>query len=93
LREESAAYELEKTKTVVDSLSNAHFIPVIENPQPTWQGRTGLVHQAAMQDITSFEGYDIYLAGRFDMVGAIRGDFIAQGALIENMFADAFAFI
>jgi aquacobalamin reductase/NAD(P)H-flavin reductase len=93
LREESAAYELEKTKAVIDSLTKAHFIPVIENPQPTWQGRTGLVHQAAMQDITSFEGYDIYLAGRFDMVGAIRGDFIAQGALIENMFADAFAFI
>jgi aquacobalamin reductase/NAD(P)H-flavin reductase len=93
LREESAAYELEKTKAVVDSLSNAQFIPVIENPQPAWQGRTGLVHQAALQDIASLERYDIYLAGRFDMVGAIRSDFIAQGALIENMFADAFAFI
>jgi aquacobalamin reductase/NAD(P)H-flavin reductase len=93
LREESAVYELEKTKTTVDLLPNALFIPVIENPQPTWQGRTGLVHQAAMQDISNFEEYDIYLAGRFDMVGAIRGDFIEQGALVEHMFADAFAFI
>jgi len=93
LREESAAYELEKTKTIIDSLTNAEFIPVIENPQPTWQGKVGLVHQAVMQDISNFEDYDIYLAGRFDMVGIIRGDFVQQGALVEHMYADAFAFI
>jgi NAD(P)H-flavin reductase len=93
LREESAAYELEKTQAVVSALANGQFIPVIQNPQPSWQGRTGLVHKAAMQDIKSFAEYDIYLAGRFDMVGAIRTDFIEQGALVDQMYADAFAFI
>ena len=97
LRELSAAYELEETAATIAKLPNAQFIPVIENVDAskgdTWQGRTGLVHQAAMQDIIAFESYDIYLAGRFDMVGAIRGDFVAQGASLEHMYADAFAYI
>jgi len=46
-----------------------------------------------MNDIENFESYDIYLAGRFDMVGAIRTDFVERGALVEHMYADAFAFI
>jgi aquacobalamin reductase/NAD(P)H-flavin reductase len=97
LREESAVYELEKTIATIAKLPHANFIPVIENVnernENPWQGKTGLVHQAAMHDIVSFEPYDIYLAGRFDMVGAIRSDFVEHGALLEHMYADAFAFI
>lgn len=104
LREENAAYELEKTKSTIAKLAHASFVPVIENISENgnkniedkttpWQGRTGLVHQAAMIDIANLADYDIYLAGRFDMVGAIRTDFVACGALLEHMYADAFAFI
>lgn len=93
LREESAVYELEKTMATIAQLPHANFIPVVENAGDTWQGKTGLVHQAAMNDIVSLEAYDIYLAGRFEMVGAIRGDFVEHGALIEHMYADAFAYI
>ena len=97
LREESAIYELEKTIATIGKLANASFIPVIENinegAESPWQGKTGLVHQAAMDDIANFDAYDIYLAGRFDMVGAIRSDFVDHGALLEHMYADAFAYI
>jgi aquacobalamin reductase/NAD(P)H-flavin reductase len=93
LRELDAAYELEKTAEIIAKLPHANFIPVIEHANKDWHGKTGLVHQAAMQDIVSFEPYDIYLAGRFEMVGAIRSDFVEHGALLEHMYADAFAFI
>ena len=95
LRELAAAYELEETAAMVAKLSNASFIPVIENVNENeeWKGNTGLVHQAVLQDITNLEIYDIYLAGRFDMVGIIRDDFVKRGALLEHMYADAFAFI
>ena len=95
LRELDAAYELEETQAIISKLPNASFIPVIENidDNGTWQGKTGLVHLAALDDIASFESYDIYLAGRFEMVGAIRNDFIEHGALEEHMYADAFAYI
>ena len=95
LRELSAAYELAETAAIIAKLPYANFIPVIETVKAneTWQGKTGLVHQAVMHDIVSLEPYDIYLAGRFEMVGAIRSDFVEHGALLEHMYADAFAFI
>ena len=93
LRDESALYELTETAATIAKLADATFIPVVENPTDSWQGTTGLVHQAAMNDIANLEPYDIYLAGRFEMVGAIRGDFVKQGATVEHMYADAFAFI
>lgn len=93
LRDESAVYELEQTVATIAKLANASFIPVVEQASDAWQGKTGLVHQVAMHDIASFEAYDIYLAGRFEMVGVVRDDFVTHGALLEHMFADAFAFI
>ena len=102
LRELDAAYELEKTAKMIATLLHATFIPVIENKdinsaktaeKGSWQGKTGLVHEVVMHDIANLEAYDIYLAGRFDMVGAIRNDFVKHGALLEHMYADAFAFI
>lgn len=101
LREIAAAYELEETAAIIAKLPHANFIPVIENVEEnndenaseSWKGKTGLVHQAVMHDIISLEPYDIYLAGRFEMVGAIRSDFVEHGALLEHMYADAFAFI
>jgi len=93
LRDPSACYELEKTAAVLAKLPYAKFIPVVENPTDDWQGKVGLVHQVAMHDINNLEPFDIYIAGRFDMVGIIRNDFVEHGALLEHMYADAFAFI
>jgi len=97
LREIEAIYELEETAAIIAKLPHANFIPVVENTSNNgnekWQGKTGLVHQIVMHDIVSLEPYDIYLAGRFEMVGAIRSDFVEHGALLEHMYADAFAFI
>jgi aquacobalamin reductase/NAD(P)H-flavin reductase len=93
LRDPSACYELEKSAKTVAELKNGSFTPVIETPHDQWQGRLGMVHKVVMKDIDNLEDYDIYLAGRFEMVGAVRKDFVEQGALIEHMYADAFAFI
>lgn len=93
LRKPSACYELEQTQTLIDSLPHANFIPVVENADDNWQYQTGLVHEVVMNDIVSLEPYDIYLAGRFDMIGKVRTDFIEHGGLVEHMYADAFAFL
>ncbi|MGB1262324.1 MAG: NAD(P)H-flavin reductase [Cognaticolwellia sp.] len=93
LRDSTACYELEKTTDIVKSLADGTFIPVIETPSDDWQGATGMVHKKVMADISNLADYDIYLAGRFEMVAAVREDFVKQGALIEHMYADAFAFI
>jgi aquacobalamin reductase/NAD(P)H-flavin reductase len=93
LRAPSACYELEKTAATINILSNGQFNPVVETPHDDWSGRVGMVHKVVMQDIGNLGDYDIYIAGRFDMVGAVRDDFIAQGANIDHMYGDAFAYI
>ncbi len=69
------------------------YIPVIENAADDWQGKTGLVHKAVMQDFISMEGYDVYIAGRFEMSGAAREDFREEGIEEAHLYGDAFEFI
>ncbi|MGL5025372.1 MAG: NAD(P)H-flavin reductase, partial [Shewanella oncorhynchi] len=45
------------------------------------------------QDFVSLNGYDIYIAGRFDMVGAAREIFREIGVEEAHLYGDAFAFI
>lgn len=93
LREPSACYELEQTSNTIESLAHGKFIPVIETPHDDWSGKIGMVHKVVMNDIANLADYDIYVAGRFDMVGVVRTDFVANGADINHMYADAFAYI
>ena len=69
------------------------YIPVIENGDQQWQGRTGLVHEAIMEDFPSLHDYDLYVAGRFEMAGVAREAFKEKGVVSEQLFGDAFEFI
>jgi aquacobalamin reductase/NAD(P)H-flavin reductase len=93
LREPSACYEIDKSTSTINSLENGLFTPVVETPHDDWQGRIGMVHKVVMNDISNLGDYDIYIAGPFEMVGAVRDDFVAHGADINHMYGDAFAYI
>lgn len=72
---------------------NFTFIPVISDamPEDAWQGRTGLVHRAVMEDFPDMSGYQIYACGAPVMVEAAHKDFTAQCNLPEDEFySDAF---
>ncbi len=72
--------------------SNVHFIPVLSDPAPedNWTGRTGLVHQAILQDFPSLAGHELYACGSVKMVEAVFPHFKAQGAEDGMCFSDAF---
>lgn len=72
---------------------NIHFHPVVELPELSWSGKHGYVHQAVLADFNDLSEFDIYIVGRFEMAKIAREDFIKQGALIEHIYGDAFAFI
>lgn len=93
VKEPSALYALNEMQQWANNHNHFQFIPVVENADNNWQGKTGYVHKAVMEDIISLEPYDIYLAGPFKMAGIAREDFINHGAIKEHMYADAFAFI
>lgn len=70
-----------------------HFVPVIEEAPANWQGKTANLLAQIKQDFVSLNGYDIYIAGRFDMVGAAREIFREIGVEEAHLYGDAFAFI
>jgi aquacobalamin reductase/NAD(P)H-flavin reductase len=66
---------------------------VIEEAPANWQGKTANLLAQIKQDFVSLNGYDIYIAGRFDMVGAAREIFREIGVEEAHLYGDAFAFI
>ncbi|MDE2117037.1 MAG: cytochrome b N-terminal domain-containing protein [Betaproteobacteria bacterium] len=71
---------------------NFTFIPVLSeaSPEDNWQGRTGLVHEAILQDFPDLSGFQIYSCGSLQMVQAARPAFVAQGLPENACFSDAF---
>jgi len=71
---------------------NFKFIPVLSEPKPEygWQGRTGLVHEAILQDYERLDEYQIYACGSPGMVEASRAPFMARGLPENQYFSDAF---
>jgi CDP-4-dehydro-6-deoxyglucose reductase len=72
---------------------NFTYVPVLSEPLPDdhWSGRTGLVHQAVMQDIADMSGAQVYACGAPVMVEAARRDFTSLcGLPEEEFFSDSF---
>ena len=93
VRESAALYHANVMQQWAAQNPKYRFIPVVQQPEASWQGRTGMVHEAVLSDFVSLEAYDIYVAGPFAMAGVVRTAFIEQGAHREQMFAEAFAYI
>jgi CDP-4-dehydro-6-deoxyglucose reductase, E3 len=74
---------------------NFSFIPVLSDPMPEdrWQGRTGLVHQAVLDDFKDLSGWSVYACGAPAMTDIARETFVAQRELPEDeFFCDAFTY-
>src|SRR6185436_17071087 len=72
---------------------NFSFVPVVSDPLPgdAWQGRTGFVHQAVLDDFDSLAGFQVYACGAPAMTDIARQTFVDQKALPEDeFFCDAF---
>ena len=71
---------------------NFKFMPVLSEPKQEhgWQGRTGLVHEAILQDYERLDEYQIYACGSPGMVEASRAPFMARGLPEDQYFSDAF---
>lgn len=74
--------------------SGIKFTPVLSAalPEDHWEGRTGLVHQAVLDDFSDLSGHEIYACGTPAMVDAARRDFTARCGLPDESFlSNAFA--
>lgn len=72
---------------------NFTYIPVLSDPLPedAWQGRTGFVHQAVLDDFASLSGYQVYACGAAGMTDIAKETFVGERGLPEDEFyCDAF---
>ncbi|AOR63437.1 NAD(P)H-flavin reductase [Pectobacterium wasabiae] len=93
-RESQHLYDLTELEGFVAKHPNLRVVPVVEQPEEGWTGRTGTVLSAVLQDYGSLAEQDIYIAGRFEMAKIARERFCNErGALAAHMFSDAFSFI
>ena len=71
------------------------FVPVLSEPGPDdrWPGRTGLVHQAVLDDFRDLSGYQVYACGAPPMIEAARRDFTTlRGLPPSEFYADSFTY-
>lgn len=69
------------------------FIPVLSEPSEAcgWKGRTGLVHEAVLEDFANLAQKEVYACGAPLMVEAAKRDFTVRAKLpAEAFFADSF---
>ena len=93
-REEKHLYDLAELEALSVNHPNLSVVPVVEQPEEGWRGRSGTVLTAVMQDFGTLSEHDIYIAGRFEMAKIARDLFCNErGAREDRMFGDAFSFI
>ena len=76
-----------------DAMPNLHYVPVVSDalPEDAWQGRTGFVHRAVLEDFPDLSGHQVYACGAPVVVDSAKRDFGALAGLpADEFFADAF---
>ncbi len=69
------------------------YVPVVSNalPEDNWTGRTGFVHQAALDDFADLSGHQVYACGAPIVVESAHKAYVAERGLPdEEFYADAF---
>ena len=73
-------------------MPNLQYVPVVSDalPEDHWQGRTGFVHAAVLQDIPDLSGYQVYACGAPVVIDAAQRDYAQHGLSADAFFADSF---
>jgi len=79
-------------KAKLTELPNLRYVPVVSDalPEDGWQGRTGYVHRAALQDLPDLSGHQVYVCGAPVVVDSAHSDYLAAGLPEDEFYADAF---
>jgi len=85
-------YMPELPQAWAEAYPHIKFIPVLSDatPENNWQGRTGLVHQAVLDDLADLSGYEVYCCGAPAMVEVAHASFLQAGLPEDAFYSDAF---
>lgn len=75
------------------SLPGFRYVPVISDslPEGGWDGRTGFVHRAVLEDFPDLSQHEVYACGAPIVIDSARHDYVTEAGLPSEAFhADAF---
>ena len=94
-RNRAGLYLHELAESWARTVSEFKYVPVLSDisPEDDWRGRTGLVHQAVMDDLPDLSAFQVYACGAPAMIDAAKQDFVRVCQLPEEeFFADSFTY-
>lgn len=74
-------------------MPHLRYVPVVSNavPEDDWQGRTGFVHRAVIEDFADLSGHQVYACGAPVVVDSARHDYVTEcGLPADEFYADSF---
>ena len=71
---------------------NLQFHAVVSDPEQTASLRTGLVHEAVLQDQPDLSGHDLYMSGPPAMIDAAHPLFLDAGLPEDRLYYDSFEY-
>jgi NAD(P)H-flavin reductase/ferredoxin len=89
-REQDGFYIDRELRELCARDKNVEYIPVLSAADDGWTGRTGLVHEAVLQDFSDLSPFNIYACGNPMMVDAAHAAVTARGVRPDRFFADSF---
>jgi CDP-4-dehydro-6-deoxyglucose reductase len=94
VRTEEDMYHHELALSWVKQHPSLTYTPVLSDTKnnQSWQGKTGFVHQAVIDDNEELSGFDVYVAGPPAMVNATKKAFLEKGLPEDQLLFDAFEF-
>jgi CDP-4-dehydro-6-deoxyglucose reductase, E3 len=90
VRSERDLYANARLENLSVRAARMRYVPVVSEPTPAWRGRSGWVHEAALQDIDDLAAYEVYAAGPPAMIAAIQREFQARGVSASRLYFDSF---
>ena len=92
-RRPSDLYMQDWVTSQLQTMPNLRYIPVVSDalPKDVWQGRSGFVHRAVLEDFPDLSNYQVYACGAPIVIDSARRDFSERAQLPpEEFFADSF---
>ena len=86
-------YMFDEAVRLAEEFPNFRFVPVLSEASAAdaWNGRTGFVHRAVIEDLPDLADWQVYACGTPLMIEAARRDLIAECGLPEDEFySDSF---
>ena len=83
----------ERVQAQMQTMPQLKYVPVVSNAEAEdqWQGRTGFVDQAVLQDHPDLSGHQVYACGAPIVVESAQRDYVQLGGLpSDEFYADAF---